>query len=59
MLPALLAQDTRDQVISFLETTFSFRDPLVWKGLQRFLDRSIVNRHRNLALPGFQWVCAF
>ena len=38
MLPALLAQDTRDQVISFLETTFSFRDPTVWEGLQRFLD---------------------
>ena len=38
MLPALLAQDTRDQVISFLETTFSFRDPTVWEALQRFLD---------------------
>lgn len=38
MLPALLAQDTRDQVISFLETTFSFRDPTVWDALQRFLD---------------------
>ncbi len=38
MLPALLAQDTRDQVISFLETTFSFRDPNVWEGLQRFLE---------------------
>jgi DEAD/DEAH box helicase domain-containing protein len=40
MLPALLAQDTRDQVISFLETTFSFRDPTVWEALQSFLDDS-------------------
>lgn len=38
MLPALLAQDTRDQVISFLETTFSFRVPAVWEGLQCFLN---------------------
>lgn len=46
MLPALLAQDTRDQVISFWETIFSFRDPKVWDCLQRFLDAQRYDRKR-------------
>ncbi len=55
MLPVLLAQECKEQVVNFLETTFSFREPGLWEALEAFLRNETTGIFKgpylNLELP--------